>query len=341
MTRGPDSISPVHPRLFMFSRRRALISLGALVCAPRRVLAQERKPVRLGYLSSSTTGANSPLIVALKDGLKNLGYVEGRNLTIDYKFASAREELPAMAEDLVKQRVDVILAGGSEGIVAAKNATKTIPIVMTNSGDAVREGFAASLARPGGNITGLTQISPELAGKRLEIANEMLPDLDRVAVLWHPLHPNTPLTFRETSAAAQKLGLKVVSVESKDPKDFEDGFAALAKARVGAIVVIRDPFMVRHRALIAESANRLRLPTVHETSDFVQSGGLMYYGPDFSELFRRSASYVDKLLKGAKAAELPVEQPTKFELGLNLRTAAAIGLKIPGPLRMRADKVIE
>lgn len=325
----------------MLPRRRVLISIAALLSAPRFAQAQDRRQVRLGFISSSTTSVSSPLIIALRDGLKDLGYIEGKNLTIEFKFAQSRGQLPAMAEDLVKQRVDVILAGGAEGIVAAQKATKTIPIVMTNSGDAVRAGFAASLARPGGNITGLTQISPELAGKRLEIAKQMLPGLNRIAVFWHPLHPSTPIIFKETAAAAQKLGLQVVAIELKDPKEFEAAFASLGKERVGAIVVIRDPFMVRNRTVLAESAIKLRLPTIHETSDFVQAGGLMYYGPDFADLFRRSASYVEKLIKGAKAAELPIEQPTKFELGLNLKTAAAINLKIPSSLQTRADKIIE
>lgn len=325
----------------MLSRRHALLSIAALLATPRFGQAQNRKQARLGFISTSTTNLSSPFIIALKEGLKDLGYVEGSNLTIDYKFAKSRDELPAMADDLVKQRVDVILAGGSEGTVAAQKATKTIPIVMTNSGDAVREGFAASLARPGGNITGLTQISPELAGKRLEIAKEMLRGLSRIGVLWHPLHPNTPITFKETSVAAQKLGLQVVSIEVKDSKEFQAAFALMRKERVGAIAVIRDPFMVRNRTLLAESAINLRMPTIHESIDFVQAGGLMYYGPDFAELFRRSAFYVDKLVKGAKAAELPVEQPTKFQLGLNLKTASAIGRKIPSSVQTRADKIIE
>lgn len=324
----------------MFSRRRALLSTAALL-APASFPHAQRKELHLGFISSSTTSLSSPLIVALREGLSDLGYVEGKNLRIDYKFAQSRDHLPAMAEDLVRQRVDVILAGGSEGIVAAQKATKTIPIVMTNSGDAVREGFAASFARPGGNITGLTQLSPELAGKRLEIAREMLPGLARIGVLWHPLHPNTPITFKETSAAAQRLGLQVVSIEVKDAAEFGAALASLGRERVHAVAVLRDPFMVRNRTMLAESTIKLRIPTIHETSDFLQAGGLMYYGPDFAELFRRSASYVDKLVRGAKAADLPIGRPTKFELGLNLKTAAAIDLRIPSSVQTRADKIIE
>jgi len=305
------------------------------------VHAQSSRQVRIGFISSSTTSASSPYIIALKEGLKALGYEERKNLTIEYKFAASRDQLPTMAAELVQQKVDIIVAGGSEGIVAARNATKSIPIVMTNSGDAVREGFAASLARPGGNITGMTQISPELAGKRLQLAQELVPSLTRIAVLWHPLHPNTPITYKETDAAAQKLGLRMLSLEVKDAKEFETVFAGLAKERPGALTVIRDPFMVRNRSLIAESAIKLRIPSIFETPDFLQAGGLVFYGPDFAELFRRSAGYVDKIVKGAKTAELPIEQPTKFELGINLKTASAIGIKIPNSLLSRADQLVE
>jgi len=246
-----------------------------------------------------------------------------------------------MAADLVKLRVDVILAGGSEGIIAAKNATKTIPIVMTHSGDAVREGFAASLARPGGNITGLTQISPQLAGKRLQILKELAPRLARIAIFWHPLHPNTPLTFKETEAAAEALGIRVLSLEVKDAVEFDDAFTIIAKERPGAMMVLRDPFTVRHRALIVDSANKLGLPVMYETGDYVQVGGLMFYGPDFAELFRRSAVFVHKILKGTKPADLPIERPTKFELVINLKTARALGLTIPQSLLVRADRVIQ
>ncbi len=318
-----------------------VLLLVTLLAAPLATEAQEAPRARLGFISSSTTNVSSPFLAALRQGLKDFGYDEGKNLTIEYRFAESRDQLPGMAAELVKLRVDVILAGGSEGILAAKNATSTIPIVMTNSGDAVREGFVVSLARPGGNITGLTQISPELSGKRLQLLKDLLPRLGRVAVLWHPLHPNTPFTFQETQVAAQALGLRVLSLEVKEPREFEEAFTTIAKERVAAMVVLRDPFTVRHRALIAESALKLRLPAIFETSDYVQAGGLMFYGPDFGELYRRAATYVDKILRGAKPADLPVEQPTKFELVINAKTARAIGLVIPPSLLLRADQVIE
>ena len=303
--------------------------------------SEAQQSVRIGFISTSTTRVSSPFLVALRQGLKDLGYEERKNLIIEYRFAESTEQLPAMAADLVKLKVDVILAGGSEGITAAKNATQTIPIVMTNSGDAVKAGYVASLARPGSNITGLTQISPELAGKRLQILKELVPRLSRVAVLWYPLHPNTPITFKETQAAAEILGLRVLSLEVKEPKGFEDAFTTLARERIAGLVVLRDPFTVRHRALITESALKLRLPTIYETGDYVQAGGLMFYGPNFADMFRRSATYVDKILKGAKPADLPVEQPTKFEMAINMKTAKALGLTIPPSLMIRVDQIIE
>lgn len=313
-----------------------------LLAAQRPAEAQPpREVLRLGFISSSTTDIASPLLAALRQGLRDLGYEERKNLSIEYRFAESRAQLPALAADLVKLRVAVIVAGGSEGILAAQKATSTIPIVMTNSGDPVRDGFVASLRKPGGNITGLTQISPQLAGKRVQILADLVPRLARVAILWHPYHPNTPFTFEETRAAAEQLGLRAVSLEVRDPQQFEEAFRVAAKEAAEAMIVLRDPFTVRHRVLIAESVARLRVPAMYETTDYLQAGGLIYYGPSFAELYRRSATYVDKILKGAKPADLPVEQPTAFELVINLKTAKALGLAIPPQLLLRADRVIE
>ena len=212
---------------------------------------------------------------------------------------------------------------------------------MTNSGDALAEGFAASLARPGGNITGLTQSSPELAGKRLEILKEVVPRLRRVAVLWYPLHPTTPRTFKETQHAAGQLGLNVQSLAVKDERELMGAFATATSERAEGLVVLRDPFMVRHRVLVADVTAKKRLPAIYETSDFVEAGGLMMYGPNFAELYRRSAGYIDKILKGAKPGDLPVERPSKFSLVINMKTAKALGLTIPPSLLLRADHVIE
>lgn len=289
----------------------ALCVATFLSCLLAPTCSEAQQAPRIGFISSSTTNISSPFLAALRQGLKDLGYEERENLIIEYRFAESREQLPAMAADLVRLKVDVILAGGSEGITAAKNATQTIPIVMTNSGDAVKEGFVASLARPGGNITGLTQISPELAGKRLQILKELNPRLSRVGVLWYPLHPNTPFTFKETQAAADGLGLRVLSVEVKEPKDFDDAFTTFARERIAALVVLRDPFTVRHRALIVDSAIKLRVATIYETGDYVQAGGLMFYGPNFTELYSRSAAYVDKILSRPSRREAAPQPPRR------------------------------
>ena len=318
--------------------RRAFLAAVSVAAFWSPALASMR---RLGFLSSSTTSLQSPLLAALRQGLKERGYVEGSNIHIDYRFAQSREELPVMAADLVSKRVDVILAAGSEGIVAARGATDTIPIVMTNSGDAVREGFVASLSRPGGNITGMTQISPALVGKRLEMLREVFPDLVQVGVLWNPVHPNTPISFHEARAAAEKLGLSVVSVEAREPLQIDPGLAAAAAQGVRAFLVIRDPFTVRNRAAIVNALGHLRMLAIFETSEFVEAGGLMFYGADFADLFERSADYVDKILKGARPADLPVQQPTKFVLVINQKVAVARGIRIPETLLARADEVIE
>ena len=296
---------------------------------------------RLGFISSSTTTIDSPALVALREGLKARGYQEGQNLTIDYQFAHSTQELPGMAHKLVQTRVEVILAAGSEGIVAAKNATTTIPIVMTNSGDAVRAGFVASLARPGGNITGMTQISPELAGKRLEMLLEIFSDLQRVGILWNPIHPSTPITFQEAAAVIEQRGLVPLSFEVKASEEIETQLQKAAEQNVRGFLVIRDPFTLRNRVRIVNGLHRHSMLAVFESSEFVDAGGLMYFGADFAQLFRESASYVDRILKGASPADLPVQQPTKFSLVINARVAHARGIKIPQSLLVRADHFIE
>jgi len=317
-------------RFFMLSAAGVMLSRPAMAS------------VRLvGFISSSTTSPDSPYLVALREGLKSHGYEEGRNLAIEYRFASSRDRLPGMAADLVQKRVELILAAGSEGISAARDATTTIPIVMTNSGDAVREGFVVSLDKPGGNITGLTQISPELVGKRVEILREVFPDLKQVGILWNPAHPNTPITFREATAEIARLGLAAVSVETREVPDIKTGLAARAAEGVRAFLVLRDPFTVRNRSLIIDVLNDLQILAVFETSDFLEAGGLMFYGADFADLFRRSAAFVSKILNGAKPADLPVEQPTRFVLGINTSVARKRGIPMPPTIVARADHIIE
>jgi putative ABC transport system substrate-binding protein len=320
-------------------KRRAFL-LGAAAAA-LLLPARARRRHRIGFISSSTTALNSLLLGALRQGLKERGYEEGRNLSIEYRFAHARDQLPGMAGELVAKQVELILAAGSEGIVAAQKASATIPIVMTNSGDAVREGFVTSLDKPGGNITGLTQISPELAGKRLEILREVFPELKWVGILWNPEHPNTPLTFREAKVAAETLGIAAISAEAREPEQIEAALRQLAAEDVHAAVVLRDPFTVRHRVTIVRVLHDVRIPAVFETQDFLEAGGAMFYGADFADLFRRSAAFVDKIFKGARPSDLPVEQPSKFSLGINNRVALQRGTAIPVTLLARADHVIE
>jgi putative ABC transport system substrate-binding protein len=321
------------------NRRRLLFGCSLLALSSVRAVAADMR--RLGFISSSTTTVNSPLLVALREGLKARGHEEGKNLEIDYQFAKSRDQLPSMALGLVKKRVEVILAAGSEGIVAARDATKTIPIVMTNSGDAVREGFAASLARPGGNITGMTQISPELAGKRLEMLQQVFADLKRIGILWNSIHPNTPITFHEATAATEKLGLVPVSFEVKVPDEIEPQLARAAEQKVRAFLVIRDPFTIRNRVRIVNGLHRHSMLAVFETSDFVDAGGLMSFGADLAQLFRESATYVDRILKGVSPADLPIKQPTKFSLVINTRIAHERRIEIPHSLLVQADHLIE
>jgi putative ABC transport system substrate-binding protein len=315
------------------------LTLGSLL-VPLYVDAQPpTKVFRLGFISSSVTEVSHPFLTGLRQGLSELGYKEGKNITIEYRFGT-KEELPKLAEELVRLQVDVIVAGGSEGIMASKKATQTIPIVMTNSGHAVQSGLVASLMWPGGNITGMTQMSPELAAKRLELLQETVPGLSRVAVLWYPLHPNTPALFKETQAASQQLGLQLLSLEVKTPEEFDTAFVTAIQQRAEALIVLRDPFMVQHSARIAALAIESRLPAIYETRDFLEVGGLMLCGPSFWHLYRRSAQYVDKILKGANPADMPVQTPWEFEIVINLKTAQALGLTIPPTLLFQADEVI-
>jgi putative ABC transport system substrate-binding protein len=318
------------------------LALGVLAVASI-VDAQTTTPTfRIGFISSSTTSVSSPFLEAFRQALSGFGYVEGRNLAIEYRMAQkSDDELPAMARELVALKVNLIVGGGSQGILAAKNATSTIPIVMTNSGDAVSEGFVQSLVRPGGNITGLTQISPEVAPKRLDLLRRAVPGMARVAILWYPLHPNTPATFKETQRAAEQLGLSVVSLVVKDPAEIKSAFTLAGREHADGLVVLRDPFTVRNRKLIADSAASQRLPTIYETVDYLEAGGFLAYGPSLVELYRQAAWYVDKILRGARPDELPVQRPERFQFVINVAAARAIGLTIPPDLLLQADKLIE
>jgi len=310
-----------------------------LVAAPCAAEAQSREVPRIGVLSNFA--APDPQVIALKEGLRELGWVEGQNVELDCRYANGRlGQVANLVAELVRLKVDIIVTGGEQGIRAAWDATHTIPIVMANSGDPVGTGLIASLARPGGNITGLSLLLPELGGKRLALLREAVPKVSHVAVLWNPTNAAKPLEWKSAQAAAAALGVRVTSVEVRESDDFPPSFAAIGKARADALMPLTEPLTRTHRRQIGDFAVKNRLPTMAEARDFADAGGLMTYGPSLLDLWRRAATYVDKILKGAKPADLPVEQPTKFELVVNLQTATAIGLTIPQSFLIRADEVI-
>ncbi len=283
-----------------------------------------------------------PGLKAFRQGLHDLGYIEGKNITIEYRFAKGKPEgISDLVADLVHHKVDVIVTAGTAQAQAIQQATTTIPIVLAVSGDPVGTGLVASLARPGGNITGLSMISPELSGKRLELLKEAAPKVGRVGVLWDSLVPDNTLDFKTTQLAARALGLKLQSLEVRGVEDLEGAFSVTVKQRLNALVVIGGGVVNSHQKRILAFEAKNRLPAMHEQLWFAEAGGLMAYGVNFPDLFRRSATYVDKILKGRKPADLPVEQPKKFEFVINLKTAKQIGLTIPPNVLARADKVIK
>jgi putative tryptophan/tyrosine transport system substrate-binding protein len=323
--------------------RRAFISGITLapLAAPLAVGAQQAGRVwRVGYLSLAS--GPSPRSEALRQGLRELGYVPGQNIAIEDRWADGDlERARAAAADLARLNVEVIVTGGPQATGAAKEATATIPIVMAVDYDPVGAGFVASLARPAGNITGLSALNPELSGKRLGLLKEIVPRLARVAVLWNPSEPNAETYWRETQRAARAMDVHPQSLEVRVPRDLEGAIQAARRGRANAFTVLTDPVTLYHRAQLAELAAKHRLPAIYSERLFVEAGGLMSYGANDREMHRRAALFVDKILKGAKPSELPVEQPTTYELVINLKTARALGLTIPPSLLQRADQVIE
>jgi putative ABC transport system substrate-binding protein len=302
---------------------------------------QPTKIPRIGYLSGSSPSTSPARRKAFQQGLRELGYVEGKNIIIEWRFAEEKfDRLPALAAELVRLKVDAIFAQSTASVQAAKKATATVPIVSV-SGDPVGLGLVASLARPGGNVTGLANFTSELAGKRLELLKEVVPRVSRVAVLWNPDALSSTLRMRETEAAAPSLGVKLQPVEVREPNDFEHAFAALKKARADALFPLRSPLISSQVKRIVELAAKNGVPGMYDASEFAEAGGLMSYGSILADLDRRATTYVDKILKGAKPADLPVEQPKKFEFIINLKAAKQIGLTIPPNVLARADKVIK
>jgi putative tryptophan/tyrosine transport system substrate-binding protein len=304
--------------------------------------AQQRAKVpRIGVVLPGTRSSDAHRSDAFRHGLRELGYVEGQNVAIEYRYAEGKlDRFTELAADLVRVKVDVLVsAGGNSATRALKQATNSIPIVMTIGSDAVAGGLVSSLARPGGNVTGLTSLWDDISGKRLELLKETVPKLSRVALLWSSATANAQ--WKASQTAAQELGLQLHSMEVRGANDFESAFKEAVKARSGALAVTASTLLSVHRKKIADLAIRNRLPTMYATPANVEAGGLMAYGPNEGDLYKRAATYVDKILKGTKPADLPVEQPTKFELVINLKTAKTLGLTIPPLVLMRADKVIK
>ena len=314
----------------------SLISLWTLAEAQHA-----SRTYRLGFLSSLSHAAVSDRIDAFRRGLRELGYVEGTNLTIEWRYADGKiQRLPNLAAELVRLKVDVIVTGGPAVNRFAKEATTTIPIVLSFDNDPVGNGFAASLARPGGNITGFSTHYPEISGKQIELLKEIVPRLSRLAVIGNASMPGNAQALRETENAAKAFGLKLKSLDVQSAADIEAGFVSAEKDRCDAVIVLGSQVVTSHAKQFAAMAANSRLPAIYWSPEFVQAGGLLSYSVNINDLFRRSAIYVDKILKGAKPADLPIEQPTKFELVINLKTAKQIGLVIPPNVLARADRVI-
>jgi putative ABC transport system substrate-binding protein len=321
----------------------AVLLLAVAVAGPPADAQQAPRTAKIGILSATTPAALAPGIEAFRQALRELGYVEGKTFALEVRYGEGKlERLTELARELVRLKMDVVVTPADLSVAAVKRETQTIPIVMAFSSDPVGAGFVASLARPGGNVTGLSNISPELSGKRLELLRETVPGLSRVALLWNPDVRGAVLDYKETASAARTLRLEVNSIEVTRAEDLDRAFAAVINQRAQALVLPGvNPVGFANRGKIVSFAQRNRLPSMYPTREYVDSGGLMSYGPSLPDQFRRAAVYVDKILKGAKPADLPVEQPTKFELVINLKTAKALGLTMPPSLLRRADQVIQ
>jgi putative ABC transport system substrate-binding protein len=324
--------------------RRAFISgttLGLLATPLAAEGQQAEKVYRVGILSAGPQTLRETDAV-FSQALRELGWIEGKNVVFETRYADDRlDRLPELAAELIRLKVDLIVTIGTLAPLAAKRATATIPIVMSSAGDPLGSGLVASLARPDGNVTGLSMMVPEMGGKRLQLLKQVLPGVSRVAILWNAANPYPALVFGQTEGAARGLRIQLQSLEVRSPGDFHRALEAAARQRAGALLTVEDPLTVGQRTQIVDFTAKNRLPAMHGLRDFVEIGGLMSYGVSLADLRRRAAGYVDKILKGAKPGDLPIEQPTKFELVINLKTAKALGLRIPPPLLQRLDQVIE
>jgi len=321
----------------------AFLLLALAIASVNLTEAQQPKKVpRIGFLAATSPSVEAARIEAFRQGLRELGYVEGKNIIIEWRWAEGKfDRLPDLAAELVRLNVDVIVTGGSTSSGAAKEVTTTIPIVMAQVNDPVGSGFVASLARPGGNMTGLSTLVPELSGKRLELLKEVIPKLSHVTVFGESTTPGNARSLKETELAARPFKVQVQYIDILGPKDIESAFRQASKGRADAVLVLGAPILISQRKQIADLAVKNRLPAMYGQPEYVEDGGLMSYGVSVVDLYRRAATYVDKILKGRKLADLPVEQPTKFELVINLKTAKEIGVTIPQSVLFRADKVIK
>jgi len=318
------------------------LAVGILVAPLAAEAQQPAKVPRIGILTPGPLAPRSHLFEAFRQGLRDLGYTEGQNIAIEFRSAEGQfEKLPDLAAELVRLKVDVIVAATTSASVAAKQATTTIPIVMAVVGDPVGMGLVASVPRPGGNITGLDLFSADIAGKRLELLKESVPRASRVAALWNPSNQITARQWKETQVAARTLGVQLRSLEVRRSDEFESAFRAATRGRAGALIALDDVLLFTHQTLIADFAAKNRVPAISGFREFVEAGGLMAYGTHLPALYRRAATFVDKILKGAKPADLPVEQPMRFELVINMKTARALGLTIPPSILVRADHLIQ
>jgi putative tryptophan/tyrosine transport system substrate-binding protein len=325
------------------NRRAFITGLGAVLAAPHAVEAQQAgAKSRIGYLSLNPRSDTEDAIDAFRAKLRDLGYLEGQNLSIEYRYADGKHErLLKLAAELVRLKVDVIFAYGTPAARAAKNATSAIPIVFGVVSDPLAAGLVASLTLPGGNVTGVTPDNPDLSAKRVSILKEAIPSATRMAVLANPDFPATPAMLAETRHGARVLGIGLQVLEARDPDGLAKAFGAMTRAKANAVIILADPMFIAHQHRIAELAMSNRIPAIYHLRDFVESGGLISYGADYAEMFQQSAVLIDKILKGAKPANIPVEHPWHFALVINLKTAKTLGLTLPPSLLLRADQVIE
>jgi putative ABC transport system substrate-binding protein len=329
----------------MISRRRLLVAFAAGIASAARIAhaQQTGKLPQIGYVGNSTSALEASLIEGFRQGLHERGFTEGKNVIVHFRWAEGKmDELPKIVSQLLALNVDVLVTAGTPAALAAKKATTTVPIVMAAVGDAVDSGIVSSLARPGGNITGLSTLYTQLEGKRIQILREFVPKLKRIALLTNPANPFTALMVKSALAATASQNLSAQIYEVSSVAEFENVFAAISKSKPDAMSVLADrPFLVSNRLRIVQFAEKQRLPAMYPFSEFMNDGGLVFYGPNFPDMFRRSATYIDKILKGAKPADLPLEQPTRFEFIINAIAAKALGLTIPQTLLISADKVLE